>query len=153
MHSDGSCIRGGTPSAQASIGVYFGPNSRHNIAEFVPPGFVQTSEVAELWAALRALDKGRDVLQDVGAEGIVLASDAKCVCKGMTERIHTWRKQGFCNAHGNPIRHDRLFRGLSDAVDQLKRDKKSALFCKINRKFNKGADRLAGNMHKRETRR
>ena len=144
MHSDGSCVRGGTPSAQASIGVYFGPNSRHNIAEFVPPGFGQTSEVAELWAALRALDKGRDVLQKAGAEGIVLASDAECVCKGMPERIYTWRKKGFCNEHGNPIRHNRLFRGLSNVVGKLERDKKYAMFCKINRKFNKEADRLAG---------
>ena len=149
VHSDGSCLGNGTYSARASIGVYFGPNSRHNIAEPVPRGFAQTSEVAELWAALRALRKGQDVLRKTGAEGIVLASDAECVCKGMTDWVYTWKKNGFCGKGGKPMRHDKLFLQLSDEVENIERNEKYAMFCKINRELNTEADRLARSVHKR----
>lgn len=148
VHSDGSCIRNGKPSARASIGVYFGPNSRYNVAEPVPQVLVQNSEVAELWAALQALRKGRNVLRKVGAEGIVLASDAECVCKTMTDQIYTWRANGFRDVRGEPIRHHQLFRQLSNVVEILERDKKQAMFCKVNRMFNKEADKLAKEVHK-----
>ena len=51
---DGACSGNGTSGAEAGIGVYFGPNSPHNVSCSISGA--QTSQRAELCAALRALE-------------------------------------------------------------------------------------------------
>jgi len=54
-YTDGSCLKAGTDSARAGLGVYFGPHNLRNISERVP-GKQQTNNRAELFAILRCLE-------------------------------------------------------------------------------------------------
>ncbi|KAH8731098.1 hypothetical protein GQ44DRAFT_699359 [Phaeosphaeriaceae sp. PMI808] len=47
---NGACRGNGTPSAQASYGVYFGPNSPRNTHGLLPKALTQTSTRAEIEA-------------------------------------------------------------------------------------------------------
>ena len=60
VYTDGACRGNGTPTARASIGVYFGPGDSRNIHALVEGR--QTNNVAEVTAILRALDV-------IGADG------------------------------------------------------------------------------------
>jgi ribonuclease HI len=54
VYTDGACRGNGTPTARASIGVYFGPGDDRNVYALVEGR--QTNNVAEVTAILRALD-------------------------------------------------------------------------------------------------
>jgi ribonuclease HI len=87
IYTDGSCTGQGTPKARAGAGVYFGPDDPRNLAEPVPlHQYAQTSNSAELYAAVRALQVTK------GHPGrINIVSDSRYVTKGMSTWVAGWK--------------------------------------------------------------
>jgi ribonuclease HI len=87
VYTDGSCTNQGTPKARAGAGVYFGPDDPRNLAEPLPlHQYAQTSNAAELYAAVRALQVTN------GYNGRVhVVSDSRYVTKGMSTWVAGWK--------------------------------------------------------------
>ena len=68
VYCDGGCEANGTAEARASIGVWFGEGDARNCSELLPPAQRQTSQSAELWAAIVA-SRGRPRARAAAADG------------------------------------------------------------------------------------
>ncbi|KZP05885.1 ribonuclease H-like protein, partial [Athelia psychrophila] len=111
---DGGCTNNGTPSARAGLGVYFGPNSPLNLSERLEDG-EQTSQRAELRAAVRALQQVQIALRDdIKTRKIVLLSDSKYLVDGITIFIHAWKENGWKGADGKPVINQKDFKELDE---------------------------------------
>lgn len=97
IYTDGSCIRNGTPLAQAAIGVYFGPNDSRNIGECIMGK--QTNNVAEITAILRAISILKRELNDASITTIFhIHTDSKYVMTcassyGQKQEKLQWKKK------------------------------------------------------------
>lgn len=149
IECDGSCIDNGYSTARASIGVNFGRASPYNIAEYVPRSLPQTNQVAELWAAIQAVKKGRVLVRTGHLRGLIIATDSQYVYEGITNWIWNWRRNGFLDFHGKPVKNAGLFRELHGLVEGMEGEGGVVHFVKIRGEINKRADRLATSMHKR----
>lgn len=78
-YTDGSCSGNGTPNAIAGCGVWFGVNHPKNVSEKVVCDKA-TSQVAELYAAKRALE----VLSDRSDTPVEIISDSSYLINTMT---------------------------------------------------------------------
>ncbi|KAJ3510171.1 hypothetical protein NMY22_g16050 [Coprinellus aureogranulatus] len=98
---DGSCLgngkQGGRPPS-AGVGVVYGPKRVADPIMRSLPGRDQTSNRAELYAAITALEC-RDWKEE-GFVSIVLASDSEYVVNGITNHIERWRLNGWRTAGG-----------------------------------------------------
>ncbi|KAF9017298.1 ribonuclease H-like protein [Hymenopellis radicata] len=139
---DGACSRNGTPSARAGVGIFFGPDSPHNISEAIDG--VQTSQRAEILAAIKALKKVSLLLQNVfSVNTIVLLSDSQYVVGAMTEWIFAWKENGWRNANGGVVENKADFQKLDQLIETLEEDGLDVKFWKVGRENNVHADELA----------
>lgn len=76
---------------------------------FVGPG---TNQIAELTAAIEGLR-----LTPTGAT-VELVSDSQYVLKGISEWRKGWERRDWCNANGDPVANQTLWRQLFKEVDQ-----------------------------------
>ena len=74
-----------------------------------------TNQVMELSGVLNGLEK----LSSYGKKDstVTICADSQYVLKGITEWSTGWRKNGWCNASGNPVKNKDLWVKLLDAVD------------------------------------
>lgn len=132
--------------ARAGVGVYFGPESDHNISERLWGG-AQTNQRAEINAAIYALDKVKLLLitGELRAKTVVLASDSSYLVNGITDWVkRLWQKNGWTNSNGNEVANKDDFQRLDSLVDELKgRFGVYVQFWHVDREYNKGADGLA----------
>ncbi|KAJ7042162.1 ribonuclease H-like domain-containing protein [Mycena alexandri] len=139
---DGACSNNGTSSARAGVGIFFGPNSPHNISE--PISGPQTSQRAEILAAANALRKASTLLENVMSVGcIVLLSDSKYVVGAMTEWIFAWKENGWKNANGGQVENKADFKALDALIEKLEEDGLDVKFWLVGREHNSHADQLA----------
>ncbi|KAK7052584.1 ribonuclease H-like protein [Favolaschia claudopus] len=139
---DGACSGNGTPSARAAVGVYFGPSSPHNVSRSISG--VQTSQRAEILAAIRALRKAKTLLQDDTSVGaIVLLCDSQYVVGAMTEWIFGWKENGWKNANKKPVENKVDFEELDALIEELEEDGLDVKFWLVGREDNVHADQLA----------
>ena len=69
VYTDGACSRNGYANAKAGIGVWWGENDPRNLSE--PLEGRQTSNRAEIWAAIKAINQATDY----GYDSIMVCSD------------------------------------------------------------------------------
>jgi ribonuclease HI len=82
---DGAYRGNGTPSARASYGVYFGPNSGYNTYGLLPSNLPQTSTRAEIEALVQALRMIVHVFNhDLRLSNIKIASDSSFLVNAMS---------------------------------------------------------------------
>lgn len=85
---DGACWNNGRgPGTRAAYGVYFENGSKYNSHGLVDDILKQTSQVAEIVAALKALEMVDEVWTNVGLIEVVLVSDSEYVVKSMCKYI------------------------------------------------------------------
>jgi ribonuclease HI len=139
---DRACPGNGTPSARAGVGIFFGPNSPHNISESISGP--QTSQRAEILAATKALQKASILLEDVTSVGsIILLCDSKYVVGAMTEWIFAWKDNGWKNANGGRVENKADFQELDAVIERLEEDGLDVKFWLVGREHNAQADQLA----------
>ncbi|KAF2231524.1 hypothetical protein EV356DRAFT_471771 [Viridothelium virens] len=61
---DGACRNNGSPSAKASYGIWFGPESKHNVCGLIDSSIPQTSSRAETEALSKALEIIREICHE-----------------------------------------------------------------------------------------
>jgi ribonuclease HI len=108
VYCDGGCEANGTAEARASIGVWFGEGDARNCSELLPPAQRQTSQSAELWAAivaLRAADPARALL---------LRTDSRDTIRAATQWRIKWKELDWVKPQ---LKNLDLYKQLSDALD------------------------------------
>ncbi|KAF8206054.1 ribonuclease H-like domain-containing protein, partial [Mycena galopus ATCC 62051] len=139
---DGACSGNGTPSARAGVGIFFGPNSPHNVSESISGA--QTSQRAEILAANKALRKASALLQaDTSVGCIVLLCDSQYVVGAMTEWIFGWKNNGWKNANGGPVENKADFEQVDNIIEALEEDGLDVKFWLVGREHNGHSDQLA----------
>jgi ribonuclease HI len=141
---DGACKNNGTQAgtARAGVGVYFGPQSPHNISKRIEG--VQTSQRAEINAALCALQVvERELLDNLNVSRVVLVCDSQYVVDAMTKWVFTWQENGWEDAHGRPIINSRDFKKLDSLIVELAEEGIDVSFWQVSRMDNAEADSLA----------
>ncbi|KAI9649927.1 hypothetical protein NHQ30_002512 [Ciborinia camelliae] len=151
---DGACRGNGQEGARAAFGVYFGDKAPDNDSGFVDRHLPQTNQVAELFAAIMALDTVmKDLDKDiknrvVGTQGrqlcsILIITDSAYVVDGISEWIYKWKVNGFKTSTGNPVTNAKLFEELDYRVDRFNRYDVPVWFWHVKREFNQSADAMA----------
>ena len=151
---DGACRGNGSTHAQASVGVFFGPDSRFNVHGCLPQEeFNQTNQVAEIVSCLAALSMIKtEVLPHVQAEPnhgakikqVVLVTDSKYLAESMSEFIWRWLENGWVNSKGARVKNYRLFLNVHESLQYFEQELGvDVRFWPVDRRFNQGADALA----------
>ncbi|XP_006463390.1 hypothetical protein AGABI2DRAFT_144709 [Agaricus bisporus var. bisporus H97] len=143
---DGACRGNGYLGARAGMGVYFGPRSRHNISQRLDDDGPQTSQRAEINAAILALDRVKSLLDQDRLETdlVVIASDSEYLVTGISKWIYKWYDNGWTNAKGGDVSNREDFEELDELVDELEDDYGVFVkFWKVDREDNEEADELA----------
>lgn len=139
---DGACSNNGTPDARAGLGVYFGPASPHNASETITG--VQTSQRAEIRAAVHALEIVRRVLlDDTSIRTVVVVCDSRYVVQGVTELVFRWKENGWKTSSRQPVVNSADFQELDELIDELQEEGIDVEFWKVDREDNGHADELA----------
>jgi len=145
IFTDGACKNNGQPNARAGCGVFFGPGSPLNVSTPLQPNEQQTSQRAELQAAIHAIEKARNVFsEDPYVHRIVIVSDSKYLVLAMTSWIHSWKKNGWKDQNGKHVVNKRKFQKLDRLITGIQNDYGFLVqFCHVDREDNQGADELA----------
>lgn len=135
------------PNAKAAFAVYFGPNSPDNYAALLDPGEVQTSNRAELGAAIAALrivgTKRREGEFEIVRE-VILMTDSEYVAKNMSSWVWNWERNGWRKSGGGRVENAELMVRLHGLITALEGSGVSVRFWRVGREWNKEADGMVG---------
>ncbi|KAM4771200.1 ribonuclease H1-like [Rhinophrynus dorsalis] len=106
VYIDGSCRHNGHYGARGGIGVYWGPNNSHNVSERLKGR--ATNQRAELEAARRAVVQAKTQ----NKRRLNVNTDSKFTVNGMTNWIHTWKKNGWKTYDGRDVVNKQEFQKL-----------------------------------------
>lgn len=111
VYCDGACTNNqDRKKARAGLGVYWGQDGHSlNVSERLP-GELQTSQRAELSAAIRALQL--DTVHDIN-----IVTDSEYVCKGVSTWMPKWKTSNWINSSHKPVANQDLWKQL-DALLQ-----------------------------------
>ncbi|KAF5357028.1 hypothetical protein D9756_006696 [Leucocoprinus leucothites] len=142
----GACYGNGKPWAQGGLGIYFGPRSRHNFSEALDEDEPQTSQRAEVNAAIIALDKVKELLdqEKLDTSLVLIISDSRYLVDGITQNIYKWQDNGWRNARRREVANKEAFEELDELVDELEDD--YGVFVKfwwVPKEENEDADEMA----------
>lgn len=147
---DGACRGNGTAWAKGGYGVYFGPDSLLNVSKPLKENSHQTSQRAELMAALVALNQIERFVNmnrnnDIRLDLFVILSDSAYLINSLTSYINKWRENDYTAASGREVANRDLFERLDYKLDAMANGRQGidVLFCKVDRSENEEADELA----------
>ena len=150
VYVDGACPGNGKPWAKGGYGVYFGPNSSFNVSNPLKESSRQTSQRAELTAALVALNQIERIAkinlnQGVNSNLFVILTDSAYLVNSLTSYIYKWRQNDYTSASGREVANRDLFERLDSKLDAMAYGRQGidVLFCKVDRGENENADSLA----------
>lgn len=142
----GCCAANGSPSAKASYGVFVSAFAINlNRSGFVPDPFQQTSQSAELYATMKALDVVHDlIIAGEDLSHVVIKTNSSYLEKGLSSFIWKWAGNGFKNWRGEPVVNGRAFRFLHERVVLLEKEYGTRVsFCLVRKDQNAQANELA----------
>ena len=148
VYIDGSCIRNGTASAQAGIGLFCGDKNALNSSITLTADHAHTNNTAELTAAITAIQQA----SENNMKELIIKSDSKYVVNGVTEWVQKWMGNGWKTASGEQVKNKKEWTKLMNII------KSSNISIKWQHvqahsgiSGNKEADRLALRAAKMET--
>lgn len=103
-----------------------------------------TNQRAEIAAIILALELGLEKYGQLHSDpymDVTIHSDSKYAIGCMTEWIHKWRRNGWTNAAGNPVKNQDLIKKAAELHDRLDREG-SVEYVWIPREQNVLADQL-----------
>lgn len=144
---DGACRGNGTPTARASYGVYFGPDSPFNSFGLLPSSVPQTSTRAEIDALKQALDIICKITnEDLKLTQIKIATDSSFLVDAMSQWIETWIENDGIGSTGERVAHFEVLKQIHEKLDYMEYSDeggREVQFWQIPREMNKHADSLA----------
>ncbi|KAI0905916.1 ribonuclease H-like domain-containing protein [Ustulina deusta] len=166
VFTDGACPSNGKSSAvDASIGVHFGPQSGYNISQRLGNDYIPTNQVAEIEAAVAALQQVWQTIEparralienslppasylrprEIRQFRLIVATDSSYVVECMAKHIKKWSmKDGiYRNEQGRAVHNSDGFAHLTYQVEQLSMVGVQVAWYHVPREFNKQADSLA----------
>ncbi|KAL2874911.1 hypothetical protein SGCOL_009889 [Colletotrichum sp. CLE4] len=147
VYIDGACRNNGTPSAQASWGVYFGPGSRYNACGLLSPDLPQTNSRAEIEALVQGLRIICDITaRDYSLSRIKIVTDSEYLASAMSLWIGEWIENEGLNARGKRVAHFEVLRELHEQLDEMTYGDdggRDIMFWAVPREDNTEADALA----------
>jgi len=120
VYTDGACRGNRTPSARASYGAFFGPNSPHNTYGPLASNLPQTSPRAEtklLTQALTAICEITDA--DYGLFRITIVANSIFLVNAMTEWVHTGIANDGIGGNGHKMTHFDVIKNLHEKLDWM----------------------------------
>lgn len=142
---DGACPNNGKRNTikQASLGVYFGPDSSWNISGLVPPEYKQTNQVAELYAAFQAMVSLDSLFKEsedtmLKTKTVIVITDSTYMADGMCK--HIWKR---LRDGANYVQNYSLLSRLHQKILELEATGVEVKIWDVDRAENKEADRLA----------
>ena len=112
VYTDGSCLNNGKLNPIAAVGVYFGPESPHNISQTLPDVYSRSNNVAEIVASLRAFRLCRKY-QKLSVE---IRTDSKFLIRCMLLHLPVWKTNGWKKTNGKPVHNKYEFELLDKAI-------------------------------------
>jgi ribonuclease HI len=166
VFTDGACPSNGTTLAtKASVGVYFGSESRFNISGRIETGGKLTNQAAEIAAAADALRQVRlavepargsllksstpqlsdDHYRDIKGFRLIVATDSSYIVECMTKHIQKWSIENgiYRTEQGNVVENSDGFTKLTYLVQDLSMAGIQVAWYYVPREFNEGANGLA----------
>lgn len=142
----GCCAANGLPTARASYGVFVSPYAMNlNRNGIVPDPFMQTSQSAELYATMKALDVVHDlIIAGEDLSHVIIKTNSAYMESGLSTLIWKWAVNGFKNTDGHPVVNGRSFRFLHEQVVLLEKEYGTKVsFCLVKKHQNQEACDLA----------
>jgi len=145
---DGACRNNGQPTARASWGAYFGPNSSYNTYGLLYDFLPQTSTRAEIEAFHRALIIIRKITDaDLKLSRIKIATDSSFLVNAMSQWMERWIENDGVGSNGRPVAHFKVLKDLHDTLDHMEYSDEAGgrevQFWHVPREMNREADALA----------
>ena len=113
MYVDGCCYNNGSTRAQAGLGVYWGPVSKHNVSEKLT-GY-QSNQRAEIMSAARALETA----VSLGHKQVEVRTDSVYTQKAMTEWVHRWEANGWKTVRNEGVKNKEDLMHLNRLCQQV----------------------------------
>jgi ribonuclease HI len=107
VYTDGACVGNGTAGARGGIGVWFGPDSPHNVSRPIA-GPLHTNNVAEL----QAIEAAIHVLETLHVPAAVIHTDSMYAINALTRWAPKWATKGWRTAAGGPVANKDLIIGI-----------------------------------------
>ena len=148
VYIDGACRNNGRPTARASYGVYFGPNSPYNWNGLLDESLPQTSTRAEIEALKRALLIIGVITQlDQSLYRIRIATDSSFLVKALSQWMERWIKRGGVGSNGRQVAHFKILKWMYDWLNRWEDEDETGfseiLLWHVPREMNREADALA----------
>lgn len=116
IYTDGACPSNGLFAGRAGFGIFFSPDSPHNLSARLP-GPHQTNQRAELYAVLKALEYLH--ANPPTPADVFILTDSSYVVKGLTEWVIRWEREGWKTANRGEVVSRDLFKRAKDMKDSL----------------------------------
>lgn len=155
VHTDAPSVSDGQSNARAGMGVYFCPNSKHNLSTPLKHD-VSTNQKAELEAMYHA---SRIVRSDVAPRlfngngyparfRVIIVTDSsyvvECLCRHWKNLVKVdGQRRVLVNNDERKIKNSDMFLAINHEVRQLSRVGVQVMYYHIPREFNKDANALA----------
>ncbi|KAF8461722.1 ribonuclease H-like domain-containing protein [Kalaharituber pfeilii] len=146
---DGACRGNGTNQARGSWAAYFGPGSIYNRKALLRPETRQTSQVAEIVAALNTLLQIKPVLNEAEVNRglsivrVVLITDSEYVVRCMTEWVWKWIDNGWMSSKRQQVVNAYYLQLLHKRIEELAEEGVIVEFWHVDRRWTVEADRMA----------
>lgn len=112
VYIDGSCVRNGTTSATAGIGLFWGDKHPLNCSDSLTADATLTNNKAELRAAIKAIQlAGENNMQE-----LIINSDSKYVINGITEWTQKWMENGWKTTSGEHVKNKETWMELMNMI-------------------------------------
>ena len=115
VYTDGSTDRNGSAQARGGMGVWFGPGDARNLAvpyadsaELYGPPTNQRCELLAIALALEAVD----------ARAVCVVTDSKYAIGCLTDWLPGWRRRGWVNSQGKPVKNRELIERAAAALER-----------------------------------
>ena len=145
---DGACRNNGLPTARASYGIYFGPDSPYNSCGLLDKSLPQTSTRAEIEAFRQALGSILAIIKKYPKlSRIKVATDSSFLVKAMSQWIKRWIENNGVGSNGRQVAHFQVLKRLHDRLVYLENNdqtgRREYQSWHVPRTMNREADALA----------
>ena len=132
-------------TSRASYGVYFGQTSPYNRCRCLGSELPQTSNRAEIEAAIQAIEMVAKLdLTSQRTTKVIVKTDSDYLHKSMTDWITKWVATGGVGSKGEEVKHWGSLLALHQRIIEVENAKRlRILFWWVPREYNKEADLLA----------
>lgn len=144
LYIDGACPGNGQPWARGAYGIYFGENSRYNEYGVLPGGPTPTSQRAELWAAIMAMEKIIACWSDHNdIDEYIVVTDSTYLVNSISSYIDKWKANGWITAAGRDVANQDLIKRLDNLLGRYSNQGIYVYFWAVPRSETEDADALA----------